>query len=166
MHQSLRRIPFSAGFLKVVILAVFSICVPSWIQAQGTYPKIEASFTVNTPIADPFDYSNDVRVLIVQPDSSTVSLPAFFDGGTTWRVRHMPAMAGAYSVSGVTLNGSAIVAGNLQPGAWTVAGPPTDAGFVRVEAYVDGVHQTRGLANVVIETRCVEAAPEDVCSEL
>ena len=103
------------------------------IHAQGTYPKIEASFTVNTPIADPFDYSNDVRVLLVQPDTSTLSLPAFFDGGTTWRVRHSPTMAGTYSVSNITLNGSPLSFSNLSPASWTVTGFPTSPGFVRVD---------------------------------
>ena len=103
------------------------------MQAQGTYPKIEASFTMNTPIADPFDYSNDVRVLLVQPDSSTVSLPAFFDGGTTWRVRHTPTMAGLYSISNITLNGSPLSFSSLSPASWMVTGFPTSPGFVRVD---------------------------------
>jgi len=88
---------------------------------------------VNVAITDPFDYSNDVRVQIIQPDSTTISLPAFFDGGTTWRVRHAPTMAGTYSVSGVTLNGSPISVSNLQPSSWVVAGPPTDAGYIRID---------------------------------
>ncbi len=95
MYPSFQRTICVAWSVKVAILTILSICVPAQIHAQGTYPKIEASFTVNTPIADPFDYSNDVRVLMVQPDASTISLPAFFDGGTTWRVRHTPTMAGA-----------------------------------------------------------------------
>jgi len=133
MHPLFPKATFDLWFLKVAILALFSICVPAQIHAQGTYPKIEASFTVTTPIADPFDYSNDVRVLIAQPDASTVSLPAFFDGGTTWRVRHTPTMAGVYSVSNITLNGSPLSFSNLSPASWTVAGFPTGAGFVRVD---------------------------------
>src|SRR5579862_3120061 len=133
MHQSFRRIRSGAGFLTILIPAIFSICIPSLIHAQGTYAKIEASFTVNTPIADPFDYSNDVRVLIVQPDASTVSLPAFFDGGATWRVRHTPTMAGVYSISNITLNGSPLSFGNLSPASWTVTGFPTSSGFVEVD---------------------------------
>src|SRR5258706_9370302 len=92
--------------LKMSVFAFFFGCILIKVSAQGTYPKIEASFTVNTPIADPFNYSNDVRVQILQPNSTSVSLPAFFDGGSTWRVRHTPTMAGVYSISGVTLNGS------------------------------------------------------------
>ena len=95
MYPSFQRTAATSWSFRVAVLASSRFCVPAQIQAQGTYPKIEASFTVNTPIADPFDYSNDVRVLMVQPDASTVSLPAFFDGGTTWRVRHTPTMAGA-----------------------------------------------------------------------
>jgi len=83
------RITIFKPVVRSLILPVWLVfCAATAGLAQGTYPKIEASFTVNTPIADPFDYSNDVRVLIVQPDTTTISLPAFFDGGTTWRVRH------------------------------------------------------------------------------
>ncbi|HEV2437879.1 MAG TPA: DUF5060 domain-containing protein, partial [Verrucomicrobiae bacterium] len=133
MHPSFPRAAFGVWSLKASILALLFICVPAQIYAQGTYPKIEASFTVNTPIADPFDYSNDVRVLMVQPDASTISLPAFFDGGTTWRVRHTPTMAGVYSISNITLNGSPLSFSNLTPASWTVTGFPTGPGFVRVD---------------------------------
>lgn len=133
MHPSFHRATFDVWFFGVAILALFSICVPVSVHAQGTYPKIEASFTVNTPIADPFDYSNDVRVLIVQPDASTISLPAFFDGGATWRVRHTPTTAGVYRISNITLNGSPLSFSNLSPASWTVNGFPTSPGFVRVD---------------------------------
>jgi hypothetical protein len=133
MYPLFQRTASASWSLTVVVRAIFLICIPTLIQAQGTYPKIEASFTVNTPIVDPFDYSNDVRVLIVQPDTSTVSVPAFFDGGTTWRVRHSPTMAGVYSISNITLNGSPLSYSNLSPGSWTVTGFPASLGFVQVD---------------------------------
>jgi hypothetical protein len=133
MHSLFQRTASASWSLRFVGFALFYICVPALIHAEGTYPKIEASFTVSTPIADPFDYSNDVRVLLVQPDTSTLSLPAFFDGGTTWRVRHTPTMAGTYSVSNITLNGSPLSFSNLSPASWTVTGFPTSPGFVRVD---------------------------------
>ena len=81
------------------MLVVFSIGTLTNIPAQGTYPKIEASFNITNLTTDPFDYTvTDVRVQILQPDNSTVLLPAFFDGGTTWRVRHTPTLAGVYSI--------------------------------------------------------------------
>jgi hypothetical protein len=119
---------------KAALLLLFFLCVLINIHAQGTYPKIEAAFNITSLATDPFDYTaTDVRVQISQPDNSTVSLPAFFDGGTTWRVRHAPKLAGVYSIQGVTLNGSPLSVANPQPASWTVAGPPTDAGFIRVD---------------------------------
>lgn len=98
------------------------------------YPKIEASFAVTNLASDPFDYvATDVRVQITQPDSMVVSLPAFFDGGTLWRVRHSPPLAGLYQVTGITLNGLLIPVSNLQPGSWNVQGVPSSSGFVRVD---------------------------------
>jgi hypothetical protein len=120
-------------FKKAIFVLLLS-CAVLRVSAQGTYSKIEASFNITNLTTDPFDYTvTDVRAQILQPDNSTVSLPAFFDGGTTWRVRHMPTMAGTYSVSGITENGSAISVSNLQPTSWQVAGPPTGTGFIRVD---------------------------------
>ncbi len=99
-----------------------------------TYPRIEASFSITNLATDPFDYTvTDVRVQITRPDSSTLSLPAFFDGGTTWRVRHMPALPGLYQITTTTLNGSPLAVSNLQPSSWTVSGNPIGPGYVRVD---------------------------------
>jgi len=118
----------------MAILAVFLLCPLTKISAQGTYAKVEASFNITNLTTDPFDYTvTDVRVQILQPDNSTVLLPAFYDGGTTWRVRHTPTMAGVYSISSVMMNGTPLAVSNLQPSSWTVAGSPTDAGFIRVD---------------------------------
>jgi Domain of unknown function (DUF5060) len=120
--------------LKVAVLLLLPLCALTKISAQGTYPKIEASFNIANLETDPFDYTvTDVRVQILQPDNSTISLPAFFDGGTTWRVRHTPATAGTYSISGVTLNGSPLSVSNLQQASWAVTGFPISAGYVGVD---------------------------------
>jgi len=100
----------------------------------GVYPRLEASFTIAGLASDPFDYTvTDVRVQISQPDSTTVSLPAFFDGGTTWRVRHTPSLPGLYQVTGVILSGQPQTLGNLQPSSWVVSGLPYSPGFVRLD---------------------------------
>ena len=78
------------------------------VNQQGTraYPKIETAFEWPNFAGDPFDYrSHDVRVRIAGPNGAIVSLPAFFDGGTTWRVRHTPKSPGVYKVVGVYDNG-------------------------------------------------------------
>jgi hypothetical protein len=121
-----------------VIAITLCLCASGNLAiGQALFPKIEASFNITGISTDPavlFDYAQtDVEVAILQPDSSTVILPAFYDGGTTWRVRHSPTLAGNYAVTGVTLNGSSISVSTLQPGSWTVAGEPVYAGFVQVD---------------------------------
>ena len=139
LPQSTRLGAFNTiiGFLRAT--AVLAICcLAGSCPGEGaTYPRIEASFNIlgiSTDQAALFDYIQiDVKVTMTQPDSSEVVLPAFYDGGTTWRVRHTPAMAGNYRITGVTLNGSPITVNNLQPTSWTVTGFPSGAGYVRVD---------------------------------
>src|SRR5438034_333421 len=105
------------AFRRVAPLFLLLFSVPAMTTpARGdSYPKIEASFSITNLATDPFDYTvTDVRVQILQPDSSTLSLPAFFDGVTTWRVRHTPMLPGVYQITGITLNGQALVVSNLQ----------------------------------------------------
>ncbi len=104
------------------------------VAAGGTYPKIEATFSINNLATDPFDYTaTDVRVQISQPDGTMVTLPAFYDGGTLWRVRHTPSLPGLYQVTGVTLNGQALAA-TVAPSSFTILGAPCSPGFVRLDA--------------------------------
>lgn len=123
---------------SVVWLVMFSCCLTNRASGQGAaYSKIEASFNITGISTDPvvlFDYAQtDVKVAISQPDSSTVTLPAFYDGGTTWRVRHTPTLAGNYQITGITLNGSPISVSNLQPTNWIITGFPTNAGYVSID---------------------------------
>lgn len=115
--------------LRLVVLAMLS---PGLLCA-AVYSRFESSFGITNLATDPFDYvQTDVRVQITQQDSSTLSLPAFFDGGTTWRVRHTPVMPGLYQATGVTLNGQALPV-SLQPASWLVSGSPVGPGYVRVD---------------------------------
>jgi len=134
MHRSFRETRFPAQALCAAV-CVFLGCSPRAAFGTGAaWPKLEASFNLNGLTTDAFDYTQtDVMVQISQPDGSVISLPAFFDGGTTWRVRHTPGATGPYRVTGVTLNGSAITPANLQPASWSVAGPAPYAGFVQVD---------------------------------
>src|SRR5215467_10356254 len=104
-----------------IILGALCVCaVSTWADV---YPRIEASFSITNLATDPFDYAaTDVRVQISQPNGTTNSLPAFFDGGTTWRVRHAPPVPGTYQIVAITMNGVPLAVSNLQPNSWTVAG--------------------------------------------
>ncbi len=92
---------------------------------------LEATFELPQVQGNPFDFTqNDVRVTFVNPDGSQLTLPAFFDGGQTWRVRHTPTLPGKYAIRSVTLNGHDAQPQNLQPSAFDVSGTPRP-GFVR-----------------------------------
>ena len=126
-----------AAFRRVAAVFLLLVAVPAMTtSARGdSYPKIEASFSITNLATDPFDYTvTDVRVQILQPDSTTLSLPAFFDGATTWRVRHTPLLPGLYQITATTLNGQPLAVSNLQPASWTVGGTPTGPGYIRVDA--------------------------------
>ena len=98
---------------------------------RGTYPLVEASFTLRVD-GNPFDFTqNDVRVDLATPDGRTLTRPAFFDGGDTWRVRHAPTQAGRYAVRRVTLNGRPADVADLQTPGFDVAGTPGH-GFLRL----------------------------------
>ena len=75
-------------------------------QGARAYAALETAFDWPGFTGDPFDYlGHDVRVHLAAPGGEIVSLPAFFDGGTTWRARHTPKTPGVYRVVGAFDNG-------------------------------------------------------------
>jgi hypothetical protein len=121
--------------VRVALLVLaWAQMAPAHAIAGGVYSRLETSFTLAGFQNDPFDYTlSDIRVQVLQPDGSTVSLLAFFDGTQTWRARHTPSSPGVYRVLGATLNGQALAVGNLQPTTWTVSGFATHPGFVLLD---------------------------------
>lgn len=108
--------------------------LPSRSTFANSYPRLEASFNIASLATDPYDYAiTDVKVQFKLPDNSTLTLPAFFDGGTTWRARHTPRTAGQYQITGITLNGSPAAYTGLTATNWSITGPPTGPGFVRTD---------------------------------
>ncbi len=109
--------------------AVACAALPS---GAATWPRIEAAFEIPGLASDPFDFERtDVRVRI-EGAGGLVTLPAFFDGGSTWRVRHSPPAPGRYRVVQVTLNGLALGGLTVRPGSWLVSGAARP-GFVRLD---------------------------------
>lgn len=123
---------------RIVLLALALWAFPVTKGLEGaTYSRLEASFNLGGLSADAvvlFDYAQtDVKVMIARPDGSSFEAPAFYDGGTTWRVRYAPTMTGTFSVGSITVNGAAASVSALTPSSWTVAGTPTNAGFIRID---------------------------------
>ncbi len=127
MHQALVR------RVAIVLFALLSSQAHVTKAAGGSFEKIEASFELPQVHGNPFDYlSNDVEVTLTAPEAREIKLPAFFDGGQTWRVRHTPDSAGKYSITSVTLNGADANAQQLSPKSFVVAGSLAP-GFVRID---------------------------------
>jgi hypothetical protein len=117
------------------LLLLFSFFVFSFagLAPAAAFDKIEASFDLPNLQGNPFDFTqNDVKVAIAGPDGKTITLPAFFDGGQTWRVRHSTSSAGKYTISAVTLNGSDAQPQNLNPTEFQIDNPDK-SGFVRID---------------------------------
>lgn len=100
---------------------------------RGTYPMIETSFQLPKIPGDPFDYEQvNVQVTLRRPDNGTVEVPAFFDGGTTWRMRYTPTLVGKYALVTIKLNRETAHEEKLDKKEWMVSGDPKP-GFVRVD---------------------------------
>jgi len=99
--------------------------------SAGVYPKTEITLELPDVKGNPFDFTeNDVVATITKPDRSSVRIPAFFDGGSTWKVRYTPDMTGRHSVSAITLNGKPVQPAKIEPREFQVTGSPLP-GFVR-----------------------------------
>jgi hypothetical protein len=98
------------AFALATMLATAVIAQPARKASVG---RLEASFQLPGITGNPFnDEENSVRVKLRLPDGKTVTVPAFFDGGATWRVRWMPGIPGKYAWSDVTRNGKAVTPTN------------------------------------------------------
>ncbi len=95
---------------------------------------LQTGFDIPALTGNPFDLSqNDVRVTFKAPNGITGTIPAFFDGGTTWRTRFTPTTPGIYSVIAVTLNGQEANPVNLNPTQFQVASSLAP-GFIRLDS--------------------------------
>ena len=110
---------------------VASAVAPQRVE-KGTYPRLETTFSLPDLKSAPFDFEQtDVRVQF-RSGNTIVAVPAFFDGGTTWRARFTPTQSGRYELGNISLNNRVLdVKAALRN--WNVAGEK-GAGFVRLDA--------------------------------
>ena len=115
-------------------LCILCLFCAAMVSAQPTYPRLNGAMSISTlGSANPYDFTQvDVRVALQQPDGSVFTIPAFYDGDTTWRIRHTPTMPGIYTAQSVTLNGQPLSVA-VVPSTWNVTGIPTGRGFVKVD---------------------------------
>ena len=99
--------------LCAVGLATLAATATAQPAKEGNERRMEASFELSGVTGNPFDDAeNAVRVQLRLPNGKTVAVPAFFDGGTSWRVRWMPTLPGKYVWSEITRNGKTVAPTN------------------------------------------------------
>ncbi len=118
---------------RFLLVFVFLLAVVGAASASAAvYPRRESRFNLPGLAGNPFDFTqNDVRVTVTGPNGQTARVPAFFDGGDTWRVRFTPHALGKYAITRVTRNGTAVVPAALIPRTFVVAAQAAGPGFVR-----------------------------------
>lgn len=103
------------------------------VAGRGTYPMIEVTFQLPRIQGNPFDYTeNDVMVTFSAPGGKSIKIPAFFDGGTTWKARYTPEAPGQFEVTQVTRNGVPVSPEKLDKRDFQVSGTPSP-GFIRID---------------------------------
>lgn len=133
MYRSKLWTTLLTGGLTLVACVTLALQPAPAQSATGVFPMTEISFTLTGLTGNPFDYTeNDIKVTLAGPGRKTVTVPAFFDGEETWRVRFTPRETGKYRVSEVTRNGTKAEAKEIKPAEFTVSGK-SSPGFVRID---------------------------------
>ena len=120
--------------LPIITMLLALLALGIGTPAHGAYARLQASFELPEFTGNPFDYlENDVQVTFSRAERRAVVVPAFFDGGSTWRVRYTPDAPGRYTLESVILNGRVVQAQSVDQRDFVVSGKPT-LGFIRVDA--------------------------------
>jgi Domain of unknown function (DUF5060)/Cellulase (glycosyl hydrolase family 5) len=127
MAANMKRYAVLAG----IILA--GSALPASAQ-YGRYPMAETVFHLKQVSGNPFDATeNDVEVTFKEANGSSVTVPAFYDGGDTWKARYSPLYPGTLRATGITRNGQSVSlsASGAAPAQFTVGGKK-NPGMVRI----------------------------------
>lgn len=77
------------------LIALMGLAASGWAADVYRYGKFEASFTASKEYADPLDVS--VVADFSGPGNVQMRVPAFWDGGRTWKVRFSPERTGTWT---------------------------------------------------------------------
>jgi Protein of unknown function (DUF4038)/Domain of unknown function (DUF5060)/Putative collagen-binding domain of a collagenase len=92
-----------ASFARLMIVVLFSgICWPALASSADyrvqQWKSVEISLTSSVNYADPFQ-DVDVTATFTRPGAGRITRPAFWDGGTTWKVRFAPPQTGLWKMT-------------------------------------------------------------------
>jgi len=78
-----------------LVLFALSGVTSAWAQDVPRFGRFETQFNHTSQFANPYTQLA-ATATFTQPDGHTVTVPLFWDGGTTWRVRFSPALIGTW----------------------------------------------------------------------
>jgi hypothetical protein len=94
-----RKLPLTMALGIALCNEMF--CSPTAFAANyrvQQWQAIEIALTSSVAYTDPFE-DVDVTATFTGPDKKTIVRPAFWDGGTTWKVRFAPTQTGLWTMT-------------------------------------------------------------------
>jgi len=133
--------------LKLIIAALFTainfsvmqlnVCAQTSSFSTMQWQVAEIVLTSSKTYTDPFQ-DVDVNATFTGPNGEVITRPAFWDGGTTWRIRFAPTVVGQWIYSttctDVTNSGLHLKNGNVQTTEYTGNLPIYKKGFLKISS--------------------------------
>ena len=128
---------------------IYRVFVLSFLCLFSSINMFAADFTVEQwrvmeiPLTSSVTYSNpfqdvDLNATFTGPNGEVITRPAFWDGGTTWRIRFAPTLTGTWTYSttcsDVTNTGLHGQTGNVQAEAYAGNLPVYKKGFLKISS--------------------------------
>jgi hypothetical protein len=88
------------SFVKGLAISAVASSARGQDRSAAAGAPAEWSYTSTRQYADPFNQV-DVDAVITLPSGQQERMPAFWGGGSTWRVRYAPPAPGAYRIRSV-----------------------------------------------------------------
>jgi hypothetical protein len=123
--------PQSRPAFTRILLASLLVLALAWVgqaadSSMATYARFEQSLESSANYANPVQEAS-VTAKFTAPNGSTATVPGFWDGGKTWRVRFAPTVPGAWKFE-ITCS-DASNQGLKKSGSFTATAPAGQARF-------------------------------------
>ncbi len=136
----MRVIQVKANSYQLILCILYCIVPASIYAADYTVEKwnrVDITLTSTEPYTNP-DTDVNISATFTAPDDSTITLPGFWDGGRTWKVRFAPTQTGEWSYtitcSDTTNTGLNKKTGTIQCNSYTGDVDTYTHGFVKISS--------------------------------
>ena len=132
-----KRNRFHSGLITVLIILFSLTKMYATDYSAEQWRVVEIPLTSSVIYTDPFN-DVDVTATFTGPDGSTITRPAFWDGGNSWKIRFAPTLTGTWkyttTCTDITNAGLQNLTGVVQTGTYSGILPIYKKGFLKVSA--------------------------------